>query len=187
MNHFMMTVSGKQYVEKKDAGAALIKACTGCKDLRHEIPIGEYQGFRLMASYNMFANQYELNIRGHGGYTIEMGHDPIGNITRINNVLESLTTRLDESRRKLDTLNDQLENARIEVVRPFPQEQELTEKQARLAELNSLLNMDEKSSEAAMLDDEPTQSDESRTASAQEKTDDEQPGPARKKRNGLEL
>ena len=63
----------------------------------------------------------------------------------------------------------------------------MTEKQARLAELNSLLNMDEKSSEAAMLDDEPTQSDESRTASTQEKTDDEQSGPARKKRNGLEL
>ena len=152
-DHFSMVVSGKTYTERKEAGAALILACTGTKELQREIPVGDYQGFRLMASYNMFANQYELNIRGQGSYTIEMGRDPLGNITRINNLLESLGSRLEDAARKRDTLLEQLEIARREVVRPFPQEQELAEKQARLAELNVLLNMDERRSEAATLDD----------------------------------
>ena len=152
-DHFSMVVSGRTYTERKEAGAALILACTGTKELQREIPVGDYQGFKLLASYNVFANQYELNIRGQGSYTIEMGRDPLGNITRINNLLESLGNRLEDAARKRDTLLEQLEIARREVVRPFPQEQELAEKQARLAELNVLLNMDERRSEAATLDD----------------------------------
>ena len=151
--HFEMTVSGKTYTERKDAGAAIIKACTATKELRHPIPIGEYGHFQLTADYNAFMNLYEVSIGGYGTYTVEVGADPSGNITRINNALENLEKHLEESERKLETLEDQLETAMDEVKRPFPQEQELAEKSARLSELNTLLNMDEKTSEAAMLDD----------------------------------
>ena len=152
-DNFAMTVSGKNYTERKEAGAALIKACTATKELRHSIPIGVYGPFKLTADYNPFTNLFEVSLGNHGTYTIEVGVDPAGNITRINNALENLPKHLEESMRKLETLEDQLENAREEVKRPFPQEKELAEKSARLSELNTLLNMDERTNEAAMLED----------------------------------
>ena len=122
---FEMKVSGVVYTDRKDAGNALIKACTAAKTVSQELPVGEYHGFRLSASYDTFTNNFELSVRGQGKYTIKLGADPFGNLTRINNVLEGFTDSLEESKRKLATLEQQLETAKEEVAKPFPQEQEL--------------------------------------------------------------
>lgn len=162
---FEMKVSGVVYTERKDAGNALIKACTAARTVSQELPVGEYHGFRLSVSYDTFGNDFELAVRGQGKYVIKLGADPSGNITRINNVLESFSGSLEDAKRKLATLEQQLETAKEEVAKPFPQEQELIRKEARLSELNALLNMDERGSEAALIDDEATVDvTESRTA-----------------------
>ena len=122
---------------------------TAAKTVSQELPVGEYHGFRLSASYDTFTNNYELSVRGQGKYTIKLGADPFGNLTRINNVLEGFADSLEESKRKLATLEQQLETAKEEVAKPFPQEQELIQKEARLSELNALLNMDRQSTSSA--------------------------------------
>ncbi|MCR4622551.1 MAG: hypothetical protein K5663_10775 [Clostridiales bacterium] len=169
-DHFVMTVSEKAYTERKDAGAALIKACTVTKGLNTEIPVGEYGAFQLMGSYNLLTSQYLVTLHGQGNYSVELGADPSGNITRINNALDALPKRLEEAMLKLENLQQQMENAKHEVGKPFPQEQELQEKTTRLGELNSLLNMDEHSSEAALLDDESSVSETEPDAPSQEST-----------------
>ena len=112
--------------------------------LKELLTPGEYEAARS-TTLNAFYTD--------GTYTVEVGADPAGNITRINNALENLGRHLEEAEQKLELLEDQLATAREEVKRPFPQEQELAEKSARLSELNTLLNMDERTSEAAMLED----------------------------------
>ncbi len=111
-------------------------------------------------------------MRGQGKYTIKLGADPFGNITRINNVLEGFTNNLEEAKRKLATLEQQLETAKEEVAKPFPQEQELIQKEARLSELNALLNMDERGSEAALIDEEATVDEESQGRAVEEQRKD---------------
>ena len=169
---FEMKVSGVVYTDRKDAGNALIKACTAAKTVSQELPVGEYHGFRLSASYDTFTNNFELSVRGQGKYTIKLGADPFGNITRINNVLEGFTNNLEEAKRKLATLEQQLETAKEEVAKPFPQEQELIQKEARLSELNALLNMDERGSEAALIDEEATVDEESQGRAVEEQRKD---------------
>ena len=116
--------------------------------------IGEYHGFALVASYDTFNQTFMLTVKRQCSYTIEVGKDPLGNIQRINNVLAGIEKKLPEAESKLATLQAQLEAAREEVKRPFPQAAELEEKSARLAELNALLNMDERGgSEAVGLDE----------------------------------
>ena len=88
---------------------------------------------------------------------MEVGSDPLGNITRINNVLEAMPAQLEEAQTKLSNVEHQLETAKAEVDKPFPQEAELSEKLERLAELNALLNMDEKGDDAIGMDDEATE------------------------------
>ena len=169
---FEMKVSGVVYTDRKDAGNALIKACTAAKTVSQELPVGEYHGFRLSVSYDTFTNNFELSVRGQGKYTIKLGADPFGNITRINNVLEGFADSLEESKRKLATLEQQLETAKEEVAKPFPQEQELIQKEARLSELNALLNMDERGSEAALIDEEATVDEESQSRDTEEQRED---------------
>jgi len=134
--------------------------------------VGEYHGFRLSVSFDTFTNNFELSVRGQGKYTIKLGADPFGNITRINNVLEGFADSLEESKRKLTTLEQQLETAKEEVAKPFPQEQEMIQKEARLSELNALLNMDERGSEAALIDEEATVDEESQSRAAEEQRED---------------
>jgi len=153
-DHFRMMVSGRTYTERRDAGTALMKACTASKDLMKEIAVGEFGPFHMTASFNMFTTQYEITLNGHGKYTFEIGQDPSGNVTRALNLIEGLPKRLEDSERKHENLVQQLETAKEEVSRPFPQEAELKEKEARLSELNSMLNMDERQSEAALIDEE---------------------------------
>ena len=151
---FVITIGEKTYTDKKEAGTAILAACAGLKAVNTAGRIGEYHGFALVASYDTFNQTFMLTVKRQCSYTIEIGKDPLGNIQRINNALAGIEKKLPEAESKLATLQAQLEAAREEVKRPFPQAVELEEKSARLAELNALLNMDERGgSEAVGLDE----------------------------------
>lgn len=151
---FAMTVGNVLYEDKKEAGEALIAACAGLKTVSTGGKVGEYHGFTLSASYNMFSNAFELTIKGKCSYKLEIGKDPVGNMQRIHNTLSSIDRKLTESEQKLETVQQQLATAQEEVKKPFPKETELNEKMERLSELNALLNMDEKGNETIMADED---------------------------------
>ena len=151
---FAMTVGNVLYEDKKEAGEALIAACAGLKTVSTGGKVGEYHGFTLSASYNMFSNAFELTVKGKCSYKLEIGKDPIGNMQRIHNTLSSIDRKLTESEQKLETVQQQLATAQEEVKKPFPKEAELNEKLERLSELNALLNMDEKGNETIMADED---------------------------------
>ena len=151
---FAMTVGNVLYEDKKEAGEALIAACAGLKTVSTGGKVGEYHGFTLSASYNMFSNAFELTVKGKCSYKLEIGKDPVGNMQRIHNTLSSIDRKLTESEQKLETVQQQLATAQEEVKKPFPKEAELNEKMERLSELNALLNMDEKGNETILADED---------------------------------
>ena len=151
---FSMNIGNIAYTDKKEAGEAMIAACAGLKAVTTGGKVGEYHGFTLSASYNLFANSFELTIKGKCSYKIEIGKDPLGNIQRIHNALSSIDKKLAESEQKLETVQQQLATAQEEVKKPFPKEIELNEKMERLSELNVLLNMDEKGNETILADED---------------------------------
>ena len=151
---FVMTVVGKMYNDKKEACLALIAAASGLKTVNSAGQIGEYHGFALSSEYNFLSNTYTMTIKGKCSYKIEFGKDPLGNIQRIHNALSAIEKKLEETERNLDTVQQQLKTAQEEVQKPFPKEAELNEKMERLAELNAMLNMDEKGGENILADEE---------------------------------
>ena len=153
-DHFSMEISGKVYTERKKAGAAIIEACKALKAVGTEGRIGSYGAFELHSRFDNFDKVFRLSIKGAWNYSMEVGKDPLGNILRITNALAGIERALPQVERRLETLEQQLAQAKEEAKRPFAQEAELAEKSARLAELNSLLNMDEKGSEDALGVDE---------------------------------
>ena len=154
---FFMQVGGKPYTEKKEAGTAIIAMCKEIKGINASADVGEYLGFKLNVTFDSFNNKFVMNVKGAMSHPMEVGSDPLGNITRINNVLEAMPIQLEEAQTKLSNVEHQLETAKAEVDKPFPQEAELSEKLERLAELNALLNMDEKGDDAIGMDDEATE------------------------------
>ena len=153
-DHFSMEISGKVYTERKEAGAAIIEACKALKAAGTEGRIGSYGAFELHSRFDNFDKVFRLSIKGAWNYSMEVGKDPQGNILRVTNALAGIERALPQVERRLETLEQQLAQAKEEAKRPFSQEAELAEKSARLAELNSLLNMDEKGSEDALGVDE---------------------------------
>ena len=151
---FSMNIGNVAYTDKKEAGEAMTAACAGLKAVTTGGKVGEYHGFTLSVSYNLFANSFELTIKGKCSYKIEIGKDPLGNIQRIHNALSSIDKKLAESEQKLETVQQQLATAQEEVKKPFPKETELNEKMERLSELNALLNMDEKGNETILADED---------------------------------
>ena len=141
---FSITVCGKEYSDKKEAGTALIAICKEAKDIDTSVDVGEYLGFSLKVKFDAFYRKFVLNVKGDMSHPIEIGVDPFGNLTRINNALEAMPAELEEAQTKLSNVEHQLETAKIEVNKPFLQEAELSEKLERLAELDALLNMGEK-------------------------------------------
>ena len=152
--HFSMEISGKVYTERKEAGAAIIEACKALKAAGTEGRIGSYGAFELHSRFDNFDKVFRLSIKGAWNYSMEVGKDPQGNILRVTNALAGIERALPQVERRLETLEQQLAQAKEEAKRPFVQEAELAEKSARLAELNSLLNMDEKGNEDALGVDE---------------------------------
>ena len=152
-----MTIHGTTYPEKKDAGAAILAACKAKTKPTPE-PIGSYRGFELRLEYDVLAKQFRLNIKGKLSHFIDLGTDAGGNIQRIENCFGSFEERLHANEQSLITQREQLETAKAEAAKPFPQEDELRVKSARLAELDSMLNMD-KRDDGPVLDTEPEQED----------------------------
>ena len=152
-DHFAMTVGGKLYTDKKEAGVALISAASGLKSVKSAGQIGEYHCFALSSEYNFLSNTYTMTIKGKCSYKIEFGKDTLGNIQRIHNALSAIGKKLADTEQNLETVQQQLKTAQEEVQKPFPKEAELSEKMERLAELNAMLNMDEKGGENLLADE----------------------------------
>ncbi len=140
----VMTVFGKEYTDKETAGTALIEACKQLKSSANTLDAGNYKGFALAISYDSFNKAFNLELKGDMTYKVALGTDPHGNIQRINNALDGIQNLIDSNRTHLETLQSQLETAKGELGKPFPREDELNAKSARLAELNIQLNIDGK-------------------------------------------
>ena len=136
-----MTVAGQTFTEAKDAGEAILAACKTVHDEKDKL-IGSYRGFTMNLMYNPFSSQYVLTLKGSMSHQVELGSDARGNITRIDNALASIPKRIQNVENKLNDLNQQMATAKSELGKPFPQEEELRSKSARLAELDAKLNLD---------------------------------------------
>lgn len=143
-----MVIQGKHYAEKKDAGAALLAACKAMTS-PEAVPLGQYRGFAMELSFDSFSREFKVAFIGELRHTVALGTDIFGNIQRLDNALEAFPDRLAACAEQLENTKTQMENAKIEVQKPFPQEAELAEKMKRLDELNILLNMDKRDNEIA--------------------------------------
>ena len=143
-----MVIQGKHYAEKKDAGAALLAACKAMTS-PEAVPLGQYRGFAMELSFDSFSREFKVAFIGELRHTVALGTDIFGNIQRLDNALEAFPDRLAACVEQLENTKTQMENAKIEVQKPFPQEAELAEKMKRLDELNILLNMDKRDNEIA--------------------------------------
>ena len=171
-----MAIKGVTYDEKKTAGERLVLACSELPSAEEKV-IGSYRGFELSLRFDAFRTEYQALLKGQRKYTVPLGTDPLGNITRLDNALNSFPERITAAENELTTLHQQQAAAQIEVEKPFPQEEELAEKSARLAELNAQLDVDEKSHEPEQ--DEEEQEDTPRRpsvlAALEEKSDKPEP------------
>ena len=152
-----MTLRGISYTEKAAAGEMLLAICKEYP-LSAPIEIGSYRGFKMEIFYDTVGTHYCLNLCGQAKYKVELGSDPLGNLTRIENELAKLPARLEAAQIKLTETIEQLETAKVEVQKPFTFEEELKEKSERLNALNIELNLDKK--DPAVLDAEPEEAGE---------------------------
>ena len=171
-----MTIKGVTYDEKKTAGERLVLACSELPNAEEKV-IGNYRGFELSLRFDTFRSEYQALLKGQRKYTVPLGTDPLGNIIRLDNSLNNFPERINSAENELATLHQQQAAAQIEVEKPFPQEEELAEKSARLAELNAQLDVDEKHHEPEQ--DEEEQEDTPRRpsvlAALEEKSDKPEP------------
>ena len=141
---FAMEIGGKVFTEKKEAGAALLAVCKDIKAVDAAMDIGNYQGFNMRIQFDGWSKEFILSVKHEAVSKVHLGADALGNITRINNLLDSYPEKLSEAQQRLETVYEQLANAKEEVGKPFPKDAELNQMLERLAELNALLNMDER-------------------------------------------
>ena len=171
-----MVIKGVTYDEKKTAGERLVLACSELPNAEEKV-IGSYRGFELSLRFDTFRSEYQAILKGQRRYPVALGTDPLGNIIRLDNSLNNFPERINSAENELATLHQQQAAAQIEVEKPFPQEEELAEKSARLAELNAQLDVDEKSHEPEQ--DEEEQEDAPRRpsvlAALEEKSDKPEP------------
>ena len=170
-----MTIKGVAYDEKKTAGERLVLACSELPNAEEKV-IGSYRGFELSLRFDAFRTEYQALLKGQRKYTVPLGTDPLGNIIRLDNSLNNFPERITAAENELTTLHQQQAAAQIEVEKPFPQEEELAEKSARLAELNAQLDVDEKSHEPEQEEEqEDTPRRPSVLAALDEKKDEAEP------------
>ena len=136
-----MTIGRETFTEAKDAGEAILAACKQVSNEKDHA-LGEYRGFSMSIMYNPMSQMYQLTLKGAMSHQVELGSDPRGNITRIDNALAGIPRRMQNVENKLNDLNQQMATAKAELGKPFPQEEELKTKSARLAELDAKLNLD---------------------------------------------
>jgi len=142
-----MVVMGNAFTGNSDkvkAGEAIIEICKHNEKSQsmNDLEIGEYRGFKMLLSFSAPNNEYTLTLKNNGMHTVKLGDSAIGNLTRIENVLNGITEKLDNEINNLYSLVEQDDNIREELKKPFSNEKELTEKSARLNELNIQLNLD---------------------------------------------
>ena len=145
-----MELDGVTYTEKKPAGAAILAACER-KTTVEEAKLGSYRGFSMGLAFDPFQKEFQIILHRQLSYPVSLGNDALGNLQRIDNLLDGLEGRLTGAKRQLETTQEEMRTAKQEAEKEFPKEQELREKAARLQELNSLLNMDER--DDTVLDD----------------------------------
>ena len=138
-----MIIKGVEYTEKAEAGKAILEVCKTKINQDFET-IGEYRGFKLELGFSSAEKVFIMTIKNKYSYNVSLGSDVHGNITRINNVLETIKDRIPDAKLRIKDLEKQLENAKIEIEKPFPQEEILNAKLKRLKELDILLKLDEK-------------------------------------------
>lgn len=148
-----MIVNGVRYDEKADAGQVIIDVCKTLPD-SNTYPLGEYRGFKMEVHYEPFSHQHRVEIKGAISHQGVLGSDPLGNITRIDNVIDGLEKVLENEKAELSNTQKQLEIAKEQLRKPFSREDELKQKEARLSELNALLNVDKKENEIVNDDNE---------------------------------
>lgn len=148
-----MIVNGVRYDEKADAGQAIIDVCKTLPD-SNTYPLGEYRGFKMEVHYEPFSHQHRVEIKGAISHQGVLGSDPLGNITRIDNVIDGLEKVLENEKAELSNTQKQLEIAKEQLQKPFSRDDELKQKEARLSELNALLNVDKKENEIVNDDNE---------------------------------
>lgn len=136
-----MIVRGDTLTDKDNAGAAILEACKEVKDAQ-PVEIGSYRGFSMLLSVENFGSDFILTLKGEMSHRVTLGTDARGNLTRIDNALADMPRRLNNLQVRLGNLREQLKDAKAELGKPFPQEAELAEKSARLAELSVQLDID---------------------------------------------
>ena len=171
-----MVIKGVAYDEKKAAGERLVLACSELPNAEEKV-IGSYRGFELSLRFDAFRTEYQALLKGQRKYAVPLGTDPLGNIIRLDNSLNNFPERITAAENELTTLHQQQAAAQIEVEKPFPQEDELAEKSARLAELNAQLDVDEKNHEPEQDEEEPEEAPRrpSVLAALEEKSDKPEP------------
>ena len=140
--NFMMEIRGKSYTEKTDAGEALLSCC---KEMKSPEPVvtGSFRGFEMSLSFDTFSKEYAVEVKYHMRYRTPLGTDARGNISRIENLFSGIEKKKNEACDKYENILKQYENAKVEVEKSFEHENELAEKERRLTELDTMLNMDE--------------------------------------------
>ena len=138
-----MEVKGDFLTDKDNAGAAILEAFKDAKGLE-SVPIGTYRGFSMSLTVENFGKDFILTLKGKMSHRVELGKDARGNLVRIDNALAQMPERYKTVQGRLENVQAQLATAKAELGKPFPQEAELQEKAARLAELNAELNIDDR-------------------------------------------
>ena len=138
-----MEIRGDVLTDKENAGAALLDACKEVKG-SEPVQIGSYRGFTMSVEFSAWKQEYTLLLKGQMTHRASLGTDPRGNLTRIDNALSQMPQRLEATKAQLDNLYQQQAAAKKEVGKPFPYEDDLRVKSARLVELDTLLNLDGK-------------------------------------------
>ena len=151
-----MKIKGTVYTDKKAAGSAILDACHAMTS-PDPIPLGQYRGFPMELYFDSLGREYKITLKGSLRHTTGLGTDIFGNIQRLDNLLSGFQGSKDACAEQLSNTRVQLENAKLEVQKPFPREEELQAKSKRLDELNILLNMDKPENE--IVDGERSEED----------------------------
>ena len=141
-----MVIEGTKHIEKKAAGSAILEVCQSMTS-PDPVPLGSYRGFDMELHFDTMSREYKITLIGSLRHVVPLGTDIFGNIQRLDNTLEGLSGRLSATQDYLANTRQQLEEAKLAVTKPFPHEADLAAKSARLAELNSMLNMDKPENE----------------------------------------
>ena len=137
-----MTIADNHYSEKEQAGSAILEMCKNIKN-NEPVMLGNYRGFQMELLFESFNKEFQISLKGVMSYNVNLGTDARGNITRLDNALDGINKKLETTKQQLENLENQQENAKIELGKPFIYEAELAEKNARLVELDIALNIDE--------------------------------------------